>query len=130
MEHRHRATTSRYYTNEELDTILEINYLKFLARAVANPKLFRRLWKEALQRLQMGADRNPAQRRALVAAANVALAGGVAAAPVLPEQSFLALTDGSVTVFPGHAPSGMPRLMVAAPSLENGRATRFPIWTR
>ena len=41
VEHRHRATTSRYYTQEQLDRILEVNYLKFLVRAVASPKLFR-----------------------------------------------------------------------------------------
>src|SRR5579872_5175995 len=50
-EHRHRATTSRYYSSEELDTILEVNYLKFLARAVAGPRLFRRLWRRAVTRL-------------------------------------------------------------------------------
>ncbi len=44
VEHRHRATTSRYYTGEQLDEILEINYLRFVARAVASPDVFRRLW--------------------------------------------------------------------------------------
>lgn len=117
VEHRHRSTTSRYYSNEELDTILEINYLKFLARAVADPKLFSRLWKEAILRLSLGADRNPAQRRALAAAANIAIAGGAAAIPELRESDFLALTDGSVAVFPGHAPSGKPRLLVLTPVL-------------
>ena len=117
VEHRHRATTSRYFTSEELDTILEINYLKFLARAVADPRLFRRLWKEALFRLNLGAGRNPSQRHALAAAANIALAGGASADPILPEQDFLALTDGSVAVFPGHAASGMPRILVLAPVL-------------
>src|SRR5262249_12229332 len=48
VEHRHRATTSRYFTQEELDLILERNYLRFLARAVSDPKLFRRLWRQAL----------------------------------------------------------------------------------
>ena len=117
VEHRHRATTSRYFSSRELDTILEINYLKFLARAVADPKLFRRLWKEALYRLSLGASRNPAQQLALGAAANIALAGGAAAVPVLAESEFLALTDGSVAVFPGHPPTGMPRIIVLTPVL-------------
>ena len=46
VEHRHRATTSRYYAPEELDEILEVNYLRFLARAVSDGRLFRRLWQE------------------------------------------------------------------------------------
>ena len=33
VEHRHRATTSRYYTERQLAEILEINYLRFLTRA-------------------------------------------------------------------------------------------------
>ena len=43
VEHRHRATTSRYFREEELAAILEINYLKFLARAVAGRRLFGKL---------------------------------------------------------------------------------------
>ena len=35
VEHRHRATTSRYYTEAQLARILEINYLRFVARAVS-----------------------------------------------------------------------------------------------
>ena len=31
VEHQHRATTSRYYTEEELSRILEINWMRFLA---------------------------------------------------------------------------------------------------
>ena len=53
VEHRHRATTSRYFREEELAAILEINYLKFLARAVASPRLFGKLWNEALRRLRL-----------------------------------------------------------------------------
>lgn len=117
VEHRHRATTSRYFTSEELDTILEVNYLKFLARAVADPRIFRRLWNDALTRLRLGAGRNRAMRTALAAAANIALAGGAASTPQLAEEDFLALTDGSVAVFPGHGPTGMPRVLVAAPTI-------------
>lgn len=105
-EHRHRATTSRYFSPAELDEILEANYLRFLARAVADPKLFRRLWRQALLRLLRGANGNPAFRNALSAAAGIALAGA-GALPDLPqpgaEESFLALTDGSVAVFPGRS---------------------------
>lgn len=121
-EHRHRATTARYYSAEELDTILEINYLKFLARAVADPKLFRSLWRQAIDRLHRGAGRSAAMRRALAAAANIALAGGAAAASDFPEEDFLALTDGSVAVFPGRPSKGLPRILVAATKARVKRA--------
>ena len=123
-EHRHRATTSRYYTAEELDQILEINYLKFLARAVADPKLFRTLWRQAIERLLRGAGRSAAMRRALAAAANIALAGGAAAVPDFREEDFLALTDGSVAVFPGRPSKELPRVLVASPKVRAKRAPR------
>ena len=53
VEHRHRATTSRYYTPGEIDTFVERNYLRFLIHAVSSPPLFRRLWLEAIRRLQL-----------------------------------------------------------------------------
>ena len=124
VEHGHRATTSRYYTQLELEEILEVNYLRFLARAVADPKLFRRLWGQALRRLLRGASRTPAFRHALAAAAQIALAGAEQPSRGFPsltrpdaEESFLALTDGSVAVFPGRAASGKPRVLVVGSRL-------------
>jgi GT2 family glycosyltransferase len=115
VEHRHRATTSRYFSQAQLEEILEVNYLRFLARAVADPELFGRLWREALLRLLRGVKRSPAFRNALGAAAGIALAGA-GALPDLPragaEEAFLALTDGSVAVFPGGSPPGRRRIVV------------------
>ena len=71
LEHRHRATSSRYYTGEQLAEILEINYLRFLARAVASAAVFQRLWEQALLRLRLRAD-----REILRAAPSIALSGG------------------------------------------------------
>jgi GT2 family glycosyltransferase len=51
VEHRHRATTTRYYSEDQLAFILEINYLRFVTRAVSDSKVFRRLWAQALHRL-------------------------------------------------------------------------------
>jgi GT2 family glycosyltransferase/glycosyltransferase involved in cell wall biosynthesis len=131
VEHRHRATTSRYFTAEELERILEINYLKFLARSVGDAALFRRLWAEATLRLGLLAGR-PAARAALRAAPTLALAGSVrqSSAPGgESEPSFLALTDGSVTLFPGRPPSGKPRVLVVSPylpfPLSHGGAVRM-----
>jgi len=96
VEHRHRATTSRYYTQSELDRVLEINYLKFLARAVDSRRLFGRLWRESLDRL-----RRTGRGALLREAARIAMAGGRRIRAAFPEEDFLALTDGGVAVFPG-----------------------------
>jgi GT2 family glycosyltransferase len=100
VEHRHRATTSRYYSEEELEEMLEVNYLRFVASAVADQYLFLRLWTQALRRLRLRANR-PAARNALRKAPGIAIRGGPLAEPVYAEEEFLALTDGSVAIFPG-----------------------------
>src|SRR5580698_235789 len=102
VEHRHRATTRRYYTEEQLEAVLEINYLKFVARSVAQRAVFGRLWKQALDRLRLRAAR-PAARAALRKAAGIARSGGPALRPAYSEELFLALTSGSVALFPGRA---------------------------
>jgi len=121
LEHRHRATSSRYFTEEQLEEILEVNYLRFLARAVRSRAVFGRLWKQALIRLRLRAGRGPAPRNVLRQAAGIALRGGPAlrGCPALgardSEEMLLALTNGSVAVFPGRAPAGKPRELVTAP---------------
>jgi GT2 family glycosyltransferase len=114
VEHRHRATTSRYYSEQELAAVLEINYLKFLARAVASPRVFRRLWRQALDRLRTRAASDPAARAALESAAKIARGGGPGPGPAEREESLLALTDGSTACFPGRAATGKPAVMIAA----------------
>ena len=111
VEHRHRATTSRYYTEEQLADVLEINYLKFLARAVESRALFRRLWRQDLDRLR--ATRRTA---ALRAAAGIALRGRRKDRAAEAEEMLLALTDGSVACFPGRG-TGAP-VVVASERLE------------
>ena len=128
VEHRHRATTSRYYKEDELERILEINYLRFLAGAVADNKLFRRLWDQAILRLKLRARLSSSAREALAAAPAIAVQGGPAENPVLPEEGFLALTNGSVAVFPGLGGTSKQRLVVATPSLH--ARTRTPVEQR
>lgn len=115
LEHRHRVTSSRYFSEAQLEEILEINYLRFLARAVSSPPIFRRLWKQALIRLLLRAPGGAAPRNALRKAAAIALAGGPAAHPRCSEEMLLALTAGSVAVFPGRPPTGKPLRLIAAP---------------
>jgi O-antigen biosynthesis protein len=110
VEHRHRATTSRYYSAAELERVLEINYLRFLVRAVDSRALFRRLWREALERLER---RFPELLRQ---APRIVLDGGRMVRVLYPEEAFLALTEGSVAVFPGEGTAGV--LLQAVDALE------------
>lgn len=117
VEHRHRATTSRYYTEQQLAEVLEINYLKFLTRAVARGPLFRKLWKEAIGRLRRRRD------RVLRYAAGLALEAPPPVGGPYPEERILALTSGDVAAFPGGDASRAPlvafadRLETPAPAL-------------
>jgi GT2 family glycosyltransferase len=64
VEHRHRATTSRYYKPEYLDFLVERNYLRFLVRSTGD--IFPELWRDAITRLRNRAvEGDPAARRAL-----------------------------------------------------------------
>ena len=96
VEHRHRATTSRYYTQAELDRVLEINYLRFLVRAVDSGPLFRRLWREAMERYRR-TGRGLSEREAV----GILAKGGRLAEVTFAEEQFVALTDGRLAVFPG-----------------------------
>lgn len=116
VEHRHRATTSRFYTAAELDAILEVNYLKFVAGSVAAPSTFRRLWKQALNRLRLRAQNQEAARQALLQAAAIARSGGPATASEIPEEEILALTNGSLWMFPGRSPAPRPRVLFVGSS--------------
>lgn len=112
LEHRHRATSSRYFTEEQLEEILEVNYLRFVARAVADRDVFQALWLQALNRLRLRAGESPAARKALQAAPGIALTGGPRLTPKFQERLLLALSAGGIAVFPGHGPIGNPRTVV------------------
>jgi len=112
VEHRHRATTSRYYTPAQLEEILEVNYLRFLVRAVASPKLFRKLWRQATRRL-----RTRVQPALLRTAARMALGGGSPGVSGYSEELILALTSGAVAVFAGQVVSDRPRALIVSPYL-------------
>jgi O-antigen biosynthesis protein len=100
VEHRHRATTRRYYSEEQLEAVLEVNYLRFLAQAVADRAVFARLWKQAVDRLALLGSKPPA-RHALRQAAKIARSGGPVVMPSFGEELFLALTNGCAAVFRG-----------------------------
>ena len=114
VEHRHRATSSRYYSEEQLAAILEMNYLRFLISAVASPAVFGRLWREAIERLRLlGAN------DALRYACGAPLRTPRPVVATLAEEEFLALTRGDVAVFPGRAGSGKAFVVRSVKELEN-----------
>lgn len=116
--HQHRTTTSRYYSQARLDLALDVNYTRFLARAVADREVFLRLWEHNALRLKaLG------RLEALQAAADLA------PAPVIAGSAPLDLCNGQVSVFPGHERRGKPVVLIASPylpfPLSHGAAVRI-----
>jgi glycosyltransferase involved in cell wall biosynthesis/GT2 family glycosyltransferase len=134
LEHRHRATTSRYYSAEELDRILEINYLRFLAGSVSDPDTFRRMWRQALVRLLLRARSGDCAAAAGLAFAARAALSAAPPPSTVSEADVAALTSGSVAVFPGRARHQGACVLVASPyvpfPLSHGGAVRIFNLTR
>jgi len=129
VEHRHRATTSRYYTPRELDGFVERNYLRFLIHAVGSPALFRRLWMEAIRRLQLKAiEGEDSALDTLRRIPNFGPRPPLAIGP-LSETEILALSSGDIAVFPGGAARKNEPIVVASPylpfPLSHGGAVRI-----
>ena len=96
--HEHRATTSRYFSSDDLERALETNYVQFLARDMGDPETFSGLWSHNVLRL-----------KALENEAGLAAAAHQPSAPVpAGDIRFLDLVNGEVAVFPGRASSGKP----------------------
>ena len=117
--HEHRATTSRYFSPEDLDRALEINYVQFLACAIGDPETFSRLWQHNVLRL-----------KALEKEVALSAAAHQTTVPVpAGDMRFLDLVNGEVAVFPGRAASGKPVVLVASPyvpfPLSHGAAVRI-----
>jgi len=107
-----------------------LDNLRFLARAISSPTVFRDRWAHALADLHAAASNGDAEARsALWRAPAIALRGGPSVACDFPEELFLALTNGSVAVYAGRSPSGKPRVLVASAylpfPLSHGGAVRI-----
>jgi len=104
LVHHHRSTTRRYFTEDQIQTVVEINYLRFLARSVASPEQFARLWSRAVGRMNLfaAADPTPAWVFPALRAARQA-PEWVEAPPPQPADEALvqALTCGDAIHFPG-----------------------------
>lgn len=124
VEHRHRATTSRFFTARQLDFFVERNYLRFLIHAIGDGGLFRTLWSDAIRRLQlMAMNGSEAAKDALGDVPNIGPRPG-SASGLLSEPEILALGNGDVACFPGGAvfPGGARReaaqtVLIASPCL-------------
>jgi GT2 family glycosyltransferase/glycosyltransferase involved in cell wall biosynthesis len=127
--HRHRATTSRYYTETQLSLVLERNYLRFLARSVSDPALFGALWFEAVWRVNVDCLKRPEFMAVLREARKAPGWMELQPAAVLPEPEVLAIGGGAVSVFAGKKPRALPRVMVVSPylpfPLSHGGAVRM-----
>jgi GT2 family glycosyltransferase/glycosyltransferase involved in cell wall biosynthesis len=129
VEHRHRATTSRYYTPQQLDIFVECHYLQFLIHAVGSPALFLRLWMEAIRRLQLRAMEGDAA--ALETLRRIPTIGPrpPQTTGALSETEILALGNGDVAVFPGRARATGGSIIIATPylpyPLSHGGAVRM-----
>ena len=129
VEHRHRATTSRFFTSRQLDFFTERNYLRFLATAVSAQDLFQTLWTEGVRRLQLIAMSGSAA--ALDALRDIPWIGAVeqSSGGLLSEKEILALGNGSLAAFPGKAARGRKIIVIATPylpwPLSHGGAVRM-----
>ncbi|HML17034.1 MAG TPA: glycosyltransferase, partial [Bryobacteraceae bacterium] len=117
--HLHRATTSRYFTADQLDQVLERNFIRFLARSIADRATFQRMWRENVVRLNLSKKVD-----ALAFASRQQICAHLPA-----PSNFFDLNSGDVSVFPGHAPSAKPVILVASPylpfPLSHGAAVRI-----
>jgi len=102
--HHHRATTSRFFKPEELQTYVEINFLRFLLRGAGEARLFASLWRDAVDRLNWHAAQEPKRPWAMFAL-RAACRAYRHLRPLPParmdERLVLAAGSGRVAVFPG-----------------------------
>ncbi len=113
--HKHRATTSRYLTEDQLKFALEVNFLRFLVRSVTDRVLFARMWFEAIYRINWYACENPPYMPILKAAQQAGDWVEPQPAAVIPEHEILSLNNGRVAVFPGRdRRQGRPCVLIAS----------------
>lgn len=130
--HLHRATTSRFYAPEQLERILEINYLRFLTRTVADASTFSQMWAGAIDRLNVLASRQPPNPAAMQALRMARFAPGwlqPQPSSAIPDDFVFAIGSGALAVFPGIQRSAKPLILVVSPylpfPLSHGGAVRI-----
>ncbi len=128
VEHRHRATTSRFFTEEQLQFFVERNYLRFLIYSVGSVPLFATLWRQGIRRLQLLAQHYGGAY--LETLRHIPRITGLPAGArgILSEDEILALGSGDVAIFPGSGACDRP-VLIASPylpyPLSHGGAVRM-----
>lgn len=129
--HRHRSTTGRVFSTDEIETAIETNYLRFLASSVIDPAAFSALWNRAVTRNNVIAalqEEPPPNMAALEYAARFTRVPRDIPA-VRADEEILALGSGEFARFRGRSRSSKPPVLVAscyAPfPLSHGGAVRM-----
>jgi len=108
---------------------ISLDYLKFLARTISSPKIFRRYWSSAVKSLHADAARDQSARALLWQSAAIALRGGAPRTCAFPGELFLALNDGNLAVYPGKPATNKPRVLIVSAyipfPLSHGGAVRI-----
>ncbi|MBK7927488.1 MAG: glycosyltransferase [Bryobacterales bacterium] len=129
--HRHRATTTRFYTPRELDRAVQINFLRWLSSTIASPALLNRLWQAAIERLNHMAARMSPDLASLDALEWAAAQSPPSTQPTCSadESLILALGSGEHALFPAQPATNRPRIVVVSPyapfPLSHGGAVRM-----
>jgi GT2 family glycosyltransferase len=110
--HKHRSTTSRYFTEEQIHQLTERNFLRFVAGVLPT------LWNNNLRRLRAANEFDLLR-----------FAGSLQVCRPRTRDRFLRAVNGDVAIFPGKAPSGKPVVLVVSPylpfPLSHGGAVRI-----
>lgn len=131
--HFHRGTTSRYFKPDLLQSFVEFNFLRFVARHVAGPRVFSRMWRDAIDRLNLLATDTPFFASWALGTLGFAWKATRLLTPsppnMLNEEWILAMGSGDIAAFPGMLDRGKPRVMVVSPyipfPLSHGGAVRI-----
>ena len=129
VEHRHRSTTSRFYSERQIDFFVERNYLRFVAKAVGDPALFENLWLSGIRRLQLQAMTGRGAALDALRDLPAISKSPAAASGTLTETEILALTNGDVALFRGEGFDQGMTVLIASPylpyPLSHGGAVRM-----
>jgi GT2 family glycosyltransferase/glycosyltransferase involved in cell wall biosynthesis len=117
VEHRHRSTTSRFYSERQIDFFVERNYLRFVAKAVSEPALFEDLWRAGIRRLQLQAMAGRGAALDALRDVPAISKSPVAASGPLTESDILALMNGDIALFRGGGLDRGMSVLIASPYL-------------
>ena len=93
--------------------MVELNYLRFLARAIHAPERFDTLWRRAIERLNLLASGHEPDPVLVEVMAQARTLEGRSPHALLSDETVLALGSGDVACFPGRQPATGVRVLIA-----------------